>query len=217
MKRRNRLAHSLDLTGHKYSRWTVLRKAYTKCKNGGIYWVCRCDCGNEREVLAASLRNGRSNSCGCRKLENISTHRMSRTPTYQAWRSMLNRCYNGNTAQFANYGGRGIKVCERWLEFENFYADMGDKPSGLSLDRHPDFNGDYGPNNCRWATQTEQIRNKQNTARIEYRGALVSLAQVCEERGVPLKRTRNRLRAGWSLEGALLPEKQSTWHMRQKT
>jgi hypothetical protein len=125
---------------------------------------------------------------------------------------MLKRCRNPNNAQFHNYGGRGIRVCERWQKFENFYADMGDKPEGMSLDRHPDHDGNYEPGNCRWATQTQQIRNKRNTARVTYEGEEVSLAELCEQKGLKLRRIRQRLAAGMPIERALMPGKHNRWN-----
>jgi hypothetical protein len=126
---------------------------------------------------------------------------------------MLNRCFNPNTEQFANYGKRGITVCERWDSFENFLADMGEKPEGKSLDRYPDFNGNYDPGNCRWATQTQQIRNKRNTARVIYEGQEISLAELCEQKGLKLRKIRQRLsRGGMSLEDALKPIRYNRWN-----
>jgi ribosomal protein S16 len=124
---------------------------------------------------------------------------------------MLKRCNNEKHEQYPNYGGRGIRVCDRWRTFENFYADMGDAPDGHTIDR-VNNNGDYEPSNCRWSTQKTQIRNKRNTAFIEYEGKQVPLAQVCETLGLPLKRTRNRIYAGWSVSDALQHKRRSKWH-----
>ena len=204
------MPRTLDLVGQKFSRWTVLSKHPERGDRGRVLWLCKCECGVKRLVAAASLRNGRSHSCGCYSSERKKSHGKSRTPIYLVWRGMLKRCELPSHDQYRNYGGRGISVCSRWRTFENFYADMGDRPKGMSLDRINN-DGNYEPSNCRWASQTTQIRNKRNTAFIRYNGKRVALAAVCESLGVPLKRTRNRLAAGWPVKDALDPERQSRW------
>lgn len=198
------MAKSRSPASERYSRWTVVSKLH------GSLWLCRCDCGTEKLVISSTVKSGRSKSCGCYKLERARTHGKSRTPIYELWSAMIKRCYTPSNGQYPNYGGRGISVCRRWHTFENFYADMGERPKGMSLDRI-DNDGDYKPSNCRWTTQKQQIRNKRNTARVMYQGKHVSLAELCEQRELPLKRVRNRLYAGWTVEQALDPERQSRW------
>jgi hypothetical protein len=159
---------STDMTGIHIGRWTVLSKAPNRPRIANTFWLCRCDCGTEREVIGTTLRNGVSVSCGCYRSE-VSARRMERhghaigktSPTYNSWAGAVQRCTNPNYANWANYGGRGIKICERWLDYENFLADMGERPEGTTLDRFPNNNGDYEKGNCRWATPKQQANNRR--------------------------------------------------------
>lgn len=186
----------IDKTGKRYGRWTVIGYAGRRGKDHT--WFCRCDCGNNGIKLGGSIACGESTSCGCHRRVAVSKaqrkHGHTRggamgrqTPEYTAWSRMKDRCYNPNTERFKHYGGRGIKVCARWLEsFENFFADMGLRPSSKhSLDRR-EVDGDYEPNNCRWATVREQSRNKARTIYVERAGSTVPLVQAIEDAGLVL-------------------------------
>lgn len=153
----------VDHTGKTFTKWTVIKLSRNKSKDGRHLWLCRCECGTEKEVLTNSLTRGRSKSCGC--IGN-KTHGMHKSKEYKSWQSMKERCYNKNNKRYDKYGGRGIKVCERWLEsFENFYEDIGDRPSkNHSLER-TDVNKDYCLENCTWATYSTQNRNRRKNKR----------------------------------------------------
>jgi hypothetical protein len=159
----------IDLTGKTFSRLTVISKAEIK-RGKGVKWVCRCICGKEKSVPSYKLTTGHTKSCGCyqkeRASESNTTHghkaKGVSSPEYTSWQNMKCRCYDIKDKYYESYGGRGIKVCERWLgSFENFYEDMGPNPSKHhSLDRK-EVNGDYEPSNCRWATNSEQSINQR--------------------------------------------------------
>jgi hypothetical protein len=153
------LMTALDLMVQHFGRLLALNYA------GDSKWLCKCDCGTFKLVHTAALTRGTTRSCGCLQKELVrtrrTTHGASATPTYAIWHGMLSRCTNPNATGYRRYGGRGIKVYERWRSFSNFLADMGERPPGLTIDRYPDTNGDYAPSNCRWATWSEQAPNRR--------------------------------------------------------
>jgi hypothetical protein len=157
------MSKPIDLEGKRFNRLIVVGLG-NPTKSGQKTWLCICDCGNAKEVRHGDLRNGKSLSCGCIQKEELKNrsriHGKSRTPIYNSWLSMKSRCLNKNNKHYADYGGRGITICKEWLVFENFYADMGDRPDGLSLDR-VDNMGNYEPSNCRWANWITQNNNRR--------------------------------------------------------
>jgi hypothetical protein len=157
-----------DITGQRFGRLTVLEAKHKRGASGRtrIYWLCQCTCGTKTIVEGDSLRSGNTKSCGCWRRESVgriaTKHGLSDHELYRTWGLMINRCENQNDPNFQYYGAQGVKVCERWRHsFPNFLADMGERPPEMTLDRYPDKNGNYEPNNCRWATRKQQIDNRR--------------------------------------------------------
>jgi hypothetical protein len=198
-----------NLVGCIFGRWEVLE--YSGSSGQGAKWLCRCECGTEKPVNASSLLSGRSESCGCLMKEALSLRSIhghirggKQSATYVVWRGMLRRCADANHPSYANYGGKGIRVCERWKSFEAFLDDMGERPEGKTLDRI-DGNGGYSKDNCRWFTMREQANNRANNHLLTRRGETHTIAQWAELLGVKEGTIRSRLFRGASDEDALRP------------
>lgn len=210
------------LQGKKFHYWTVLRAAPRR-KPYRSRWVCICRCGKQKEVNEYHLLDGKSTSCGCYStklllqrikngLNRSPSHKgLQKTRAYGTWRQMKSRCYYPSNISYKEYGGKGITICKRWLSFENFYRDMGERPIGMSIDRINPFRG-YSPSNCRWATSKQQGRNKKNTIKVRFRGELRSVRDWCDELGLPLYRTIERIKKGWPPHKAFTLPKIDKYH-----
>ena len=184
----------LNLVGERYGRLIVIEEAPSVMYAGQgnrrkRFWVCRCDCGNKVTIAHGDLRNGRTRSCKCLdnevksvRLKTVATrHGGAYTPEYLTWKRIHNRCKNPNNRY---YGYAGIKVCERWNSYENFIADMGPKPTPKhSIDRL-NFEGDYEPLNCRWATPEEQHKNRRCTKYVMYKNKVITLKEFADSQGL---------------------------------
>lgn len=193
-----RVSHFTE--GMKSGRLTVLRKTDGRAKDGCIIWLCKCDCGNEVGISAGELKQKKS--CGC----IFSRHRMHGSRTYNSYREMKKRCLNPTNHKYPLYGGRGIKVCDRWLmSFPAFLSDMGECPDGCTLDRWPDKNGNYEPGNCRWATPRQQAQNMRSNTLLTLNGTTLCVSEWGRVLNISPYTIRTRLRKGWSHEKALSP------------
>lgn len=189
--------------GQRFHSWTILGEAFRKGRSKS--YLCRCDCGVEKPVDHWSLKSGMSKSCGTHAGRNNKhiTHGRSDTRLYRLWMMMRDRCRNPKNHAYLDYGGRGIEVCERWHKFENFYADMGERPAGLTLDRINN-DGNYEPGNCRWATRAQQGRNKRNNHIVTVNGESKCVSEWAAGLSAPRRLVSVRLSRGWSDERAVL-------------
>lgn len=179
-----------DKTGMRFGKLVVI--GLVCVKNSVAIWRCKCDCGNETSVYRGKLTSGQTKSCGC----TLRTHEMSSTKTYKCWQQMHQNCSNEKRRAYKNYGGRGIKVCERWQRFETFLADMGEKQEGEMI-RRIDKNGNFEPGNCKWVIDKSKVR-------YEFNGKKHTIAQWSKEVGISIPTLRYRLLKGkWSVERAL--------------
>lgn len=198
-----------DIGGKKFGRLTVIEFAGKKYRKN--LWRCRCECGKETITTASHLLSGHTKSCGCLAKEKSiiaskianAKHGMRKTVIYRIWANMKARCLNPKDQHYYAYGKRGIKVCDRWVNsFQNFMVDMGLPPKGTSLDRI-DVNGDYCPENCRWANNKIQANNRRNTIYLEFKGVIKPLAIWADELKINPDTLACRIfRSGWSIEKA---------------
>ena len=203
-----------DITGRKYGRLLVKKLDYIHPINGS-YWICECECGTIKSVSGNSLRTGKVLSCGClrdeEQREAVITHGMSKQKIYKIWAAMIQRCHDPNCAGYYLYGGnpkRSVQVCDRWRQsFENFYEDMGSTyEEGLTIDRYPDREGDYCPENCRWISNKNQQNNKSDNSLVKIGGLCYTYSEACSKfaiNGIDSARLGARLSNGWTLQEAL--------------
>jgi hypothetical protein len=204
-------AHNFrDLTGLSFDRLTVIKRTGIN-RYGYAQWLCQCTCGNTHTVSSDKLGRPRGQavkSCGCLGKENqqqFRTHGLSHLPEFYIWSSMRQRCSNPHRERYAEWGGRGITVCEAWdKSFATFYADMGPRPTPEhSLDRYPDNNGTYSPENCRWTTRHEQARNRRTNILLTWCGHTECVADWAKITGICNATLLQRKRLGWTDERIL--------------
>jgi hypothetical protein len=207
---------TIDLTGQRFGRWLVIERGKEEDKKtGGAAWLCRCDCGVEKEVSGYNLRNGISLSCGCYATEllidRLTTHNLTHSPVYNTHRSMLHRCLNPENENYKNYGGRGIKICNEWLELFNFdsWALLSGYKPGLTIERI-DNDGNYCPENCTWIPKEEQPKNRRSNQYLTLRGETKTKAEWIRILNIPKSTLDWRLKHGRTIEEALTPGKQKT-------
>lgn len=195
-------AHSTPNVGDKFGRWTVVSPSARH--NGILSCECRCECGAVRFVRNEKLRTGKSKSCGCLRDENLTTHGATKrsirreSHEYWIWNMIVQRCTNTKVKNWMDYGGRGITVCDRWLKYENFIADMGKRPTIKHSIERIDNNAGYSPGNCRWVTRQVQAANKRNNRFIELFGRRQHLSGWAREYGISHTLILHRLSRGWS-------------------
>lgn len=196
----------IDLTGKRFGRLIVKKLHYSTPKRK--YWLCQCNCGNEKIIVGDHLSNGNTRSCGCLLKEFISklNFKHGDAINYKAskehaiWSKMKSRCYNINDYKYKIYGARGIRVCERWLNnYINFLYDMGRCPTGCSIDRI-DVNGDYSPDNCRWADAKTQAENTRRNVWLEFRGIKKIESQWADEWGIDRRLFNRWYKKGLNME-----------------
>lgn len=199
----------IDLIGYRSGRLFVIQRVHDQ-RYYRAHWLCKCDCGGKIIVLAYNLKNGHTQSCGCLQKEKLikrsTTHGHNgvgkESVEYKRWRGIIQRCTNPNSNNYANYGGRGIYVCQRWKKFENFLEDMGESPNGYQIDRI-DNNGHYCKENCRWVTIQQQARNKRTNHLVRFNGKVQCVSMWAEEYHIVYDTLLHRLSRGWSIERAL--------------
>ena len=174
--------------GDKRGKLTVVERSGID-RWGARLWVCLCECGNTKEMLASHINHKKMPSCGCysnkAKGDHSRTHGLTKTREFNSWKGMKSRCYNPKNKHYKDYGGRGISVCERWLlSFESFYSDMGAKPDkSLSIERL-DVNGDYTPENCIWADSKQQAKTRRTTLLVPWKGGFSTFREIGDELGI---------------------------------
>jgi len=205
-----------NLTGRRFSRLVVVgpveRRPVGRKGHLRLFWLCQCDCGLQTRLEKSKLTGGWTKSCGCLHRDTRKTCNLrhghgragaARTAEYRIWSTIKTRCTNPKRKDFDHYGGRGIKLCERWAAFENFYADMGPRPTPRHTVERRDRNANYEPDNCRWATWEEQANNTSRSRLITAMGRTLTPSQWEGEVGISAKTIRSRLGYGWSEEDAV--------------
>lgn len=192
-----------NLIGERFGRLIVLERTLNS-RLGQSMWLCLCDCGIKKVIQGSNLKAGITKSCGCLQSEISSKRLMSHggygTGSYNSWHGIKGRCLNKSDKDYFRYGRRGIKICDKWLKFEGFYQDMGDKPEHMSIDRI-DNNKGYYKENCRWATDNQQARNRSDTIFIAYGGKTMSMVEWSEYLNIDYDKFKHRVKTlKWSMD-----------------
>jgi hypothetical protein len=195
-------ARAKDLTGQRFGKLRVLEFAELDFRSQ-VLWRCSCECGRSTVVAARYLARGSTTSCGCAIDRHGHWRGGVRSPTWSSWSAMRDRCRRSGHSHYARYGGRGVRVCERWERFSAFLEDMGSRPEGMTLDRWPNRDGDYEPGNVRWATPRDQCRNNGKNRFLTHSGETRCIAEWAERTGIGHGTIRERLKRGWSVSDAL--------------
>lgn len=202
----------VDMAGQKFGYLTV-KRLVGKNKHRMAMWECECECGKLATLSRNALITGNTSSCGCKWADANTTHGHKKkgtgkhrgTKTYKCWQQMKHRCTNPKNPHWKDYGGRGITVCQRWLEsFENFLQDMGEAPEGMTIERSNNHLG-YSKENCRWVSNDVQQRNRRNNVRITIGDETKCAAEWARIAGLPSRVIRSRFRAGWPASQLLMP------------
>lgn len=172
----------IDMVGRKFNKLLVLRDSGLRGARNRIKYVCLCDCGNESIVFGDPLRRGHTKSCGCDKSIIMTKHGKHSSGVYKTWDKIIQRCTNPNNHAYKYYGGKGVFVCNEWLDFKNFYKDMGDRPNGMTIDRVNHEDG-YYKDNCLWVTQEDQMRNTTRNIVVSISSKLITVKELAELSG----------------------------------
>ena len=214
-------SHPESLSGMRFGRLLAIKKTRENYKSD--YWLCKCDCGAEKEIRCDALLNGRTKSCGCflreSAKERATKHGLNKSKIYGVFYAMHHRCENTKDVAYKYYGGRGISVCDEWSYgggFEKFYkwaVENGYK-EGLTIDRI-NTDGNYEPKNCKWATRKEQQQNLRRNVKVLCDGETMTLAQASEKYGIPARTIYIRIKQGWNDDDAVKTEINSKYINRR--
>lgn len=208
MEKRNEIGNTFG--------YFLVESVVGKTSNGTTVYLCKCKCGNYKSINVNSLRSGNTLSCGCLKSEinskKLTTHGLSKSTEYKSWTGIKERCYNKNNRRYGDWGGRGIKMCDRWFNsFENFLHDMGKKPTNHHSIERVDVDGDYCIENCKWATVAEQNDNKRNKITYNLNGHILTIKELANIHGIKERTLYQRLKTyNMPIEKAILKDTK-TW------
>lgn len=202
----NKCHNFIDIVGQKFGKLTVLKRVPNLTLENGkqkSVYLLKCDCGNYCLNTSNAIKQ-KTKSCGCNWVESITSHKMTNSITYTSWDAIIQRCTNSNNHNYLSYRGRGITVCDRWLDFNNFLEDMGERVSKLYSIERLNNNLGYFKENCKWATSREQSLNKRSNVVITYKDKTQTLTEWCDELKLSYKLVQTRIKSlGWNFEQAI--------------